>query len=79
VGSPCSSQVEFRTSYKVLIKNLSERDTSGDLGLGERGILKCNFKELVCVCGCLFPEWIKLYVDVQSQTLEKIVMNLWLL
>jgi len=39
-------KVEFRTSYKVLIKNLSGRDTIGDLGMDGRGILKCNFKEI---------------------------------
>lgn len=32
-------KVEFRTSYKVLIKNLSGRDIVGDLGIGGRGIL----------------------------------------
>jgi hypothetical protein len=39
-------KVDFITSYKVLIKNLSGRDTVGDLGIGGTGILECNFKEI---------------------------------
>lgn len=39
-------KVEFRTSYKVLIKNLSGRETVEDLEIGGREILKCNFKEI---------------------------------
>lgn len=38
-------KVEFKTSYKVLIKNLSGRDTIGDQGIDAIG-LKCNFKEI---------------------------------
>jgi len=39
-------EVEFRTLYKVIIKNLSGRDTVEDLGIGGRGILKYKFKEI---------------------------------
>jgi len=39
-------KVEFRIYVQSFNKNLSGRDTVGDLGIGGRGILKSNFKEI---------------------------------